>query len=124
MPETTPSAVNCASRLPDSTVILVRQMRSAAVMKASPFSASRQAAVAIAQTCLTSSTSHKVRKRRSAASAVSIASAASSPVVCTWRPRPASTFSLKIGVGARVSPSYMTRRTELEPMSMTAMEGP
>ncbi len=38
-------------------------------------------------------------------SAFSTASAASSPVDCTSRPRPASTFSLKIGVGLRVSPS-------------------
>ena len=45
------------------------------------------------------------RKRRSAASAFSTASAASSPVDCTSRPSPASTFSLKIGVGLRVRPS-------------------
>ena len=44
-------------------------------------------------------------KRRSAASALSTASAASRPVDCTSRPRPASTFSLKIGVGLRVRPS-------------------
>ena len=51
------------------------------------------------------SRSHSARKRRSAASAFSTASAASRPVVCTSRPSPASTFSLKIGVGLRVSPS-------------------
>jgi hypothetical protein len=56
--------------------------------------------------------------------ALSTASAASSPVDCTSRPRPASTFSLKIGVGLRVMPSYMTRRTEFEPMSMTPTGGP
>ena len=49
--------------------------------------------------------SHSARNRRSASSALSMASAANSPVDCTWRPRPASTFSLKIGVGLRVSPS-------------------
>ena len=41
----------------------------------------------------------------SAASAFSTASAARSPVVWTSRPSPASTFSLKIGVGLRVRPS-------------------
>ena len=40
-----------------------------------------------------------------ASSALSTASAASRPVDCTSRPRPASTFSLKIGVGLRVMPS-------------------
>ena len=80
-------------------------MRSASAMKAAPFSASRQAAVAMPWTRLTRSVSQSARKRLSAASAVAIASGASRPVDCTWRPRPASTFSLKIGVGARVSPS-------------------
>ena len=49
--------------------------------------------------------SHSARKRRSASSAFSTASAASRPVDCTSRPRPARTFSLKIGVGERVRPS-------------------
>ena len=81
-------------------------------------------AVAIAQTFATFMRSHSARKRRTEVSAFSTASAASRPVVCTSRPRPASTFSLKIGVGLRVSPSYTTRRTEFEPMSMTATGGP
>ena len=50
-PDTTPSADSSASRLPESTSILVRQMRSASATKALPFLASRQAAVAIAQSC-------------------------------------------------------------------------
>ena len=49
MPDTMPSAVRWASRLPDRIVIGVRQMRSASAMKARPLRASRQAAVAIAQ---------------------------------------------------------------------------
>ena len=99
MPDTTPSAVRCASRLPDRIVIGVRQMRAASAMKARPLRASRQAAVAIAQILRTCRMSHSARKRLSASSAVSMASAASRPVDCTWRPRPANTFSLKIGVG-------------------------
>ena len=83
----------------------LRQMRSAAAMKSGPFSASRQAAVATHHIRFTPAVSHSARKRRSAASAFSTASAASSPVDCTSRPRPASTFSLKIGVGERVRPS-------------------
>ena len=105
MPETTPSAVSCASRLPERMLIGVRQMRSASAMKAVPLRASRQAAVAITQMRRTCTVSHSARKRLSASNAMSIASGAKSPVVCTWRPRPASTFSLNIGVGARVSPS-------------------
>ena len=46
-PDTTPSADNSASRLPERTSILVPQMRSASATKALPFLASRQAAVAI-----------------------------------------------------------------------------
>ena len=53
----------------------------------------------------TSSRSHRARNRASAASAFSTASPARSPVVWTSRPSPASTFSLKIGVGLRVRPS-------------------
>ena len=105
MPETMPSAVRWASRLPDRIAIGVRQMRVASAMKARPLRASRQAAVAIAQILRTCKVSHSARKRLSASNAVSMASGASRPVDCTWRPRPASTFSLKIGVGARVSPS-------------------
>ncbi len=104
-PETTPSADSSASRLPEMTSILVRQMRSASATKALPFLASRQAAVAITHRFGTSMRSQSVRKRRSAASAFSTASGARSLVDCTSRPRPASTFSLKIGVGLRVSPS-------------------
>ena len=104
-PDTTPSAASSASRLPDSTSILTPQMRSASATKALPFLASRQAAVAIASTWATSMRSHSARNRRIEESALSTASAASSPVDCTSRPSPASTFSLKIGVGLRVSPS-------------------
>ena len=105
MPEITPSADNSASRRPDSTSILVPQMRCASAMKARPLRASRQAAVAIAHMRSTPIVLHSARKRISAPSAFSTASGASSPVVCTSRPRPASTFSLKIGVGLRVRPS-------------------
>ena len=45
-PETTPSAVSSASRWPEITSILVRQICSAAAMKSLPLRASRQAAVA------------------------------------------------------------------------------
>ena len=123
-PDTTPSADNSASRLPDNTSILQPQMRSASATKLLPLLASRAAAVAIDQSCATSIRSQSARKRRKAESALSTASAASSPVVCTSRPSPHNTFSLKIGVGLRVSPSYTTRRTEFEPMSMTAIGGP
>ena len=64
-----------------------------------------QAAVATHHSRSTPPISHSVRNRRSACSAVSTASGASKPVDCTSRPSPARTFSLKIGVGARVSPS-------------------
>jgi hypothetical protein len=74
-------------------------------MNARPFRASRHAAVAIAQTRRTCRISHNARKRLSAPSAVSMASAGSKPVDWTCRPNPAKTFSLKIGVGARVRPS-------------------
>ena len=105
MPETTPSAESSASRRPDSTSTRVPQIFCASAMKARPLRASRQAAVAIAHMRLTPMVSHSARKRISAPSAFSTASGASRPVVCTSRPRPASTFSLKIGVGLRVSPS-------------------
>jgi len=67
--------------------------------------ASRQAAVAIAHVRRTCRILHNARKRLSAPSAVSMASAGNKPVDWTCRPSPASTFSLKIGVGARVRPS-------------------
>jgi len=86
-------------------LIGVRQMRVASAMNRWPLRASRQAAVAIAQIRRTFRMSHKARKRLSAASAVSIASCANRPEDCTCRPRPARTFSLKIGVGDRVRPS-------------------
>jgi hypothetical protein len=89
-------------------------------MNARPLRASRHAAVAIAHSLPTRMARHSARKRTSAASALSTASSASSPVDSTSRPRPARTFSLKIGVRLRVRPSYTTRRTEFEPMSMTA----
>ena len=104
-PDTTPSALSSASRLPEINSTLVRQARSASAMKARPLVASRQAAVAITCRRGTSIRSHSVRKRRSAASALSTASAASKPVDCTSRPSPHSTFSLKMGVGLRVRPS-------------------
>jgi hypothetical protein len=44
-------------------------------------------------------------KRLSAPSAVSMASAGSKPVDWNLSSQPAKTFSLKIGVGARVRPS-------------------
>ena len=105
MPETTPSPVRRASRVPDRILIGVFRMRSASRVKTWPLSASRQAAVAITQMRPTCSVSHRARKRLSAASAFSMASGGNRPVDCTWRPRPARVFSLKIGVGARVSPS-------------------
>ena len=104
-PHTTPSALSSASRLPEMISTLVRQMRSASVTNALPFLASRQAAVATTHSAPTSMRSHSMRKRLSAPSALSTASAASKPVEWTSRPRPASTFSLKIGVGLRVRPS-------------------
>jgi len=58
-------------------------------------------------------------KRAKAAIARSTASLLRLPVEATDRPRPQRTFSLKTGVGARTAPSYTTRRTEFEPMSMT-----
>src|SRR5947209_12118884 len=123
-PDTTPSALSSASRLPETSAILVPHTRSASAMKALPLLASRHAAVASTWSCGTSMRSHSTRNRRSAPSALSTASAAKSPVECTSRPSPASTFSLKIGVGLRVSPSYTTKRTEFEPISMTAIGGP
>ena len=106
MPDTTPSADSCASRLPDISSIGGRQMRSRVARRIPRRScASRQAAVASTQISLTSIVSQSARKRASAASAFSMASAASSPVVGTSRPSPHSTFSLKIGVGDRVRPS-------------------
>ena len=77
-PETTPSAVSSASRLPEITSILVRQICSASAMKSLPFLASRQAAVASTHSRSTCMVSHSARKRLSAASAFSTASAASS----------------------------------------------
>ena len=105
MPEVTPSAEYLASRLPESTSILARQMPSASAMNERPLLASRQAAVASPHKLATPTVSHKARKRPSAASALSTASAGSRPVDCTSRPSPARTFSLKIGVGLRVSAS-------------------
>ena len=80
-------------------------VRSASLMKAGPFLASRQAAVAIAKVFFTPIVSHSARKRRSVASACCTASAASSRVVCTSRPSPHNAFSLNSSVGLRVSPS-------------------
>ena len=104
-PETTPSAVSSASRWPEITSILVRQICSAAAMKSLPLRASRQAAVASTHSRSTCMVSHSARKRFSAASAFSTASDGSRPLVCTSRPRPASVFSLNSGVGLRVTPS-------------------
>ena len=77
MPETTPSAdssrLALARRAPRSWC---RQMRSACAMKAVPFLASRQAAVASTHSSRDlACVSHSARKRRSAASALSTASA-------------------------------------------------
>src|SRR5512138_2087951 len=116
-----PSAASRASRLPDRTSIGVRQIFSASRMKFGPSFASRTADVAITLTSPTSITSQSARKRLSAPRALVTASAFSLPLVLTSRPRPHSTFSLKIGVGLREIPSYTTRRTEFEPMSTTAM---
>ena len=85
--------------------MVVRQMRSACAMNALPFFASRQAAVAIPSTRSTRNVSQSARNRINVDNAFSTASGASNPVDCTSRPRPASTFSLKIGVGVRVSAS-------------------
>ena len=105
IPETTPSAESSASRRPDSTSTGTPQILRASAMNGRPLRASRQAAVAIAHMRSTPMVSHRPRKRLSAPNAFSTASGASRPVVWTSRPRPASTFSLKIGVGLRVSPS-------------------
>ena len=94
---------------------------SARAMKSAPSSASRTAAVAKARTFFTPRMRAMERKRASAASARSTASPPSLPVVAMERPRPHSTFSLNSGVGARTAPSYTTRRTEFEPISMTPM---
>src|SRR5260370_27198599 len=88
MPEVTPSAEYLASRLPDSTSILVRQMRSASAMNTRPLLASRQAAVASPHKLATPTVSHKARNRPSAASAFSTASAGASPLGCSSPPRP------------------------------------
>ena len=74
-------------------------------MKAGPFLASRQAAVAMARVFVTPMVSHSARNRLSVASACWTASAAKSRVDCTSRPSPQSAFSLNISVGLRVSPS-------------------
>ncbi|MGY4352562.1 hypothetical protein ACVWXM_009055 [Bradyrhizobium sp. GM7.3] len=105
MPEITPSADSRASRGPDRISIFTAQMRSAFAMKSAPLEASRQAAVAIANTRPTCMTRHSAWKRLSEVSALSTASGASSPVLCTSRPRPHSVFSLKMGMRLRVSPS-------------------
>ena len=63
------------------------------------------AAVATHHSRLTPAMSQSARNLASASSAFATASGASSPVDCTSRPRPARTFSLKIGVGERVRPS-------------------
>ena len=74
-------------------------------MNSGPLEASRQAAVAMAQMFLTSRMRAMVLKRLSASSAALTLSSPSRPVEATWRPRPHSTFSLKIGVGLRTAPS-------------------
>jgi hypothetical protein len=59
-----------------------------------------------------------------AATAVLTPSGSSFPVSARFRPRPASTFSLKIGVGERSGPVKTTRRTEFDPTSTTAIYVP
>ncbi len=104
-PDVIPRAESSASPRPDRIVIGTPHTFSARLMKARPLRASRHAAVAIAHSLPTCMARHSARKRTSAAIALSTASSASSPVDSTSRPRPASTFSLKIGVRLRVRPS-------------------
>jgi hypothetical protein len=80
----------------------VRQMRSALAMKSGPLVASRQAAVAIAQTRPTFMDVAQRAEAPQRRQRLGDASGASRPVVCTSRPSPHSAFSLKIGVGLRV----------------------
>ena len=101
----TPSADSSASRLPDSKVTGAPIASLAAATNSGPFAASRAAAVAITWTSSTSMIEISTRNRRSAASAFSTPEFDSRPVVATPSPIAQSDFSLKIGVGARPSPS-------------------
>ena len=104
-PETTPSAVSFASRLPESTSMLGAADalglgdEVGAVLGVAAGGGRHHPDAAHAAWCRTARGSAGAPP-----SALSTASAAAA-VVCTSRPRPASTFSLKIGVGLRVRPS-------------------
>ena len=96
------AACRDATNGPDRISMWTPQMRSALAMKSGPLLASRQAAVAIANTRPTFITLQSARKRRSEVSALATASAASRPVVWTSRPSPQSVFSLKTVTRLRV----------------------
>ena len=105
IPEITPRADSLASRLPEISSTGWPDTCSQRARNSAPFAASRAAAVArtrISRICMAS---HSTRNRASVHSALSMASVGSRPVLTTLRPSPHSTFSLKIGVGARTSPS-------------------
>jgi hypothetical protein len=101
--ESTPSPASQAS----SSALMTRTsrpMRSISATNSGPLLASRTAAVATVRTELTPMCFKSSLKRLRAARARSQFSAAMAPVSPTLRPRPASTFSLKIGVGTRWAP--------------------
>ena len=83
----------------------VPSARSPRAMNSGPSEASRQAAVAIARTFLTPRILAMALNRLSASSACLTLSSPRWPVEPTCRPRPHSTFSLKIGVGLLTAPS-------------------
>ena len=119
MPAITPRADRRASCRPDRMRTVKPHSCATRSTNAPPLSASRTAAVATTSGSRTFMSTHSSAKRRNVCNAASTASSAMRPVGPTARPRPHRTFSLNTVWGLRRRPSNTTRRTELDPMSMT-----
>ena len=120
MAERTPQPEMRASSSPDSRST-GRPSAFTASKNTAPFSASRTAAVATTRSQLTSQALATSAKRASPRRAISLAALSSRPSRTTPPPRPAASFSLYRTTGALGAPPKTTNRTELEPISMTAL---
>ncbi len=105
VPATRPSAERRASSAPLRTRTFTPQRRSTSATKAGPSSASRTAAVPRTSSRATSISAESATKRGRLASAMRTPSGSSRPSRSSRRPRPHSTFSLKIGTGERLARS-------------------
>ncbi len=120
IPEMTPSAASRASSSPDSTTISAGKRARMRSTSSGPLDASRTAEVASTATC--GAPNEAARRTNRARQSISGATRLSSsrPVAPTPRPSSQKTRSLTTGTGTRPSRSNTTRRTVLEPRSITA----